>query len=125
MNLLLLTLRKNFIGRLLRRNHRASPHFDIAFWNLYDRVLQRLPRSNNAAEGWHNAFNNAVGIADSSVPNLSRKLQAEQHSALLFRRQRELGQPQPKKKRIYQQIDDAFCVIVLDYDNRKRNAVFM
>ena len=109
--------KENFIGRLLRRNRRASPRYDIALWNLYNRVLQRLPRSNNAVESWHNAFNNAVEIAHPSVPNLSRKLQAKQHSALLFRRQRELGQPQPKKKRIYQPIDDAFNAIVSNYDN--------
>ena len=110
---------ENFIGRLLRRNRRAfSPRYDFVLWNLYDRVLQRLPRSNNAVEGWHNACNNAVGIVHPSVPNLSRKLQAEQHTALLFRQQRELGQPQPKKKRIYQQIDDAFYAIASDCDNR-------
>ena len=109
---------ENFIGRLLRRNLRASPCYDIALWNLYDRVLQRLPRSNNAVKGWYNAFNNVVGIAHPPGPNLSQKFQAEQHSALLFCRQRELGQPQPKKKCIYQQIDDAFYAIVSDYDNR-------
>ena len=80
-------------------------------------MQQRLPRSNNVVEGWHNAFNNAVGIAHPSVPNLSRKLQAEQHSGHLFCRQLELGQPQPKKC-IYQQIDDAFYAVVSDYDKR-------
>ncbi len=72
----------NFVGRL-RRNRRVAPRFSIKFWNMYDRVVQNLPRSNNAVEGWHNAFNNSVGIAHPTVPNLSRKLQVEQHNMLL------------------------------------------
>ena len=36
----------NFIGRV-RRGRRNAPRFMISLWNLYDRVLTRLPRSNH------------------------------------------------------------------------------
>src|SRR5678815_2677112 len=55
-------------------------------WNQYARVLEHLPRSNNAVEGWHNAFNNVVGFAHPTTTKLARKLQQEQHSMELLRR---------------------------------------
>ena len=37
-----------YIGRL-----RRAPLFDLALWNMYDQTIGDLPRTNNAAEGWH------------------------------------------------------------------------
>ena len=33
-----------------------KPFFDHKLWNIYDRVIADLSRSNNAVEGWHNPF---------------------------------------------------------------------
>jgi hypothetical protein len=110
-------IEQNFIGRRIG-NARNAARFAIPLWNQYDRVLQKLPRSNNAVEGWHNAFNNSVGIAHPTPAALAEKLRIEQHSMAIFRRQMELGQPAPKRKRIYQRIDDALFTMVTDYPNR-------
>lgn len=32
------------------------PTFPIDLWNMHDRVLMNLPRTNNHLEGWHNGF---------------------------------------------------------------------
>ena len=40
----------------MTRNRRKNPRFDIFMWNCFERVNQDLPRTNNAIEGWHNAF---------------------------------------------------------------------
>ena len=64
----------NFVGRL-RRGRRGLPRFPIELWNQYDRVITRLPRSNNAVEGWHNAFNNVVYMAHPTPIKLAQKLQ--------------------------------------------------
>lgn len=109
----------NFIGRQ-RRGRRDRPRFAIILWNQYSRVIDNLPRSNNALEGWHNAFNNVVGCAHPSVPKLARKLQQEQHSTQLHRRQLELGTTSGKKKKIYVRINEALRSMVLDYHNRDR-----
>jgi hypothetical protein len=107
----------NFIGRK-RTNRRAEPRFPIEIWNQYRRVLNKLPRSNNSVEGWHNAFNNSVGIAHPTLAALARKLKIEQHNMVVSRQQISLGSPAPKKKKIYEKIDDALLTIVADYNNR-------
>ncbi|CAF5007613.1 unnamed protein product, partial [Rotaria socialis] len=35
---------------------RKKPQFDHKLWNIHDRVVATVPRSNNSVEGWHNAF---------------------------------------------------------------------
>ena len=46
----------NFIGRL-RRARRGPPRFSIQLWSQFSRVIHKLPRSNNAIEGWHKNYN--------------------------------------------------------------------
>lgn len=53
---LILYFEDNFIGRIMTRNRRKKPRFDISMWNCFERVNQNLPRTNNSLEGWHNAF---------------------------------------------------------------------
>ena len=48
------------VGRPSRRNMRRPPLFPHELWNLYDVVLHNLPRTNNAVEGWHRAFQRQV-----------------------------------------------------------------
>lgn len=60
-------------------------------------MLDKLPTSNNAVEGWHNAFNNSMGIALPTTENLLRELLLEQRNMLLLCRQLDLGQPPAKK----------------------------
>ena len=115
---LILYFEDNFIGRQ-RGNRRLDPRFSIDLWNQYDRVLNQLPRSNNAVEGWHNSFNNCVDIAHPTVQNLAQKLQMEQHSMFIFRRQMNLGQPAPRKKKKYQLTNAALFTMVNDYRNRQ------
>jgi hypothetical protein len=52
---------ETFIGRQ-RRGRRAQPLFNIAIWNVSDRIAGGLPRTNNAVEGWHRSFNRQVDI---------------------------------------------------------------
>ena len=115
---LILYFEDNFIGR--QRGHlRVDPRFSIELWNQHDRVPNQLPRSNNAVEGWHSAFNNNVDIAHPTVQNLTKKLQTEQHSMLIFRRQMNMRLPAPRKKRKYQQINAALFTMITDYPSRQ------
>ena len=42
-------------GRGLRPR-RETPQFPIELWNVHDRVLNDLPKANNAVQGFHNAL---------------------------------------------------------------------
>ena len=68
----------NYIGKRLPNNSRRITPFPIRIWNMYERVRQQLPRTNNVVEGWNNAFNPSVGYSHPSVSKLFKSLQREQ-----------------------------------------------
>lgn len=37
--------------------------FPCSMWNVYQAVLDDLPRSNNAIEGWHHGFNERIRVS--------------------------------------------------------------
>ena len=51
----------------MRGGVRAPPMFQHSLWNVYDRVMNNLPRTTNGVEGWHNAFNQSVGLSHANV----------------------------------------------------------
>ena len=69
---LVLYFEDTYIGRPRRRG-RANPLFPIPLWNMHERVLDGLARTNNAVEGWHRAFQ---GSLQSSHPTLWRYIEA-------------------------------------------------
>ena len=50
----------------------------MQLWNVYERVIQDLPQSNNAVEGWHRAFNNRVSTKHPSIIRLAKCILREQ-----------------------------------------------
>ncbi|CAF2563492.1 unnamed protein product [Rotaria sp. Silwood2] len=55
-----------------KSSRRGKPRFSLQLWNIYDRVIQDLSRSNNAIEGWHHAFNTSVSIKHPSITKLAK-----------------------------------------------------
>ena len=55
-----------YIGRSRRHGH-DSPLFPIEFWNAHERSLRGAASTNDAIEGWHNAFQSHMG---SNSPNI-------------------------------------------------------
>ncbi|CAF3357123.1 unnamed protein product [Rotaria socialis] len=55
-----------------------KPLFPIEIWNVYDRTVVNLPRSNNSIEGWQNAFARLVAIVHPSITKLTEKIRREQ-----------------------------------------------
>ena len=48
-------LERIYIGKLRKgsKTARLEPRYPIPSWNLHNRVLNKLPRTNNAIESWH------------------------------------------------------------------------
>ena len=59
----------NYIGAC-RGNRRLKPKFDIADWNVFNRVLSGEPRTNNALEAWNSCFNKLVSTKHPALPKL-------------------------------------------------------
>jgi hypothetical protein len=53
---------KFYIGKLRNgsKSIRNDPIFPIETWNVYERVIADLPRTNNSVEAWHKAFANGI-----------------------------------------------------------------
>ncbi|KII64466.1 hypothetical protein RF11_14847 [Thelohanellus kitauei] len=66
-----------FIGRL-RRNARTQPIFPLNIWNQYNRVLHKLPRTNNHVEDWHRAFSSSVASHRPHIFAFLKKLKEEE-----------------------------------------------
>ena len=48
-----------YIGRPGRRQRRDT-RFSHDMWNVYQRTLQELPRTNNNIDGWHRGFQSLI-----------------------------------------------------------------
>ncbi len=92
-----------YIGRSRRRG-RDSPLFPIGLWNVHERSLRGAARTNNAIEGWHNAFQSHMG---SNSPNIWRFITILRREVGLVHDQvRALarGLPLPKRRRVYRDV---------------------
>ena len=48
-------LEENYIGAVRRGRYRR-PRYTYAMWGVHDRVVDDLPHTKNAVEGWHNSI---------------------------------------------------------------------
>ena len=104
---------RTWIGALKRAGGHQNPVFEINWWNVYEHVLDDLPRTNNAVEGWHYAFNSRIQSAHAIISKLIKVIQQEQNAAEITIAQYLSGREiSPAKRRKYR-----------DYDKRMKNEV--
>ena len=106
-----------FIGRR-RRRRRGGALFSSDIWDCYQAVRDDIPRTNNAVEGWHNAFARTVQIAHPTLPRLVVKLQKEQNINQMNVERMLAGEDPPLRKKKYRDLDRRLRTVVLDYENR-------
>lgn len=86
------------LGRRRGRG-RTQPRYPIPTWNVFERTLQGVSRTNNEVEGWNRRFNTVVAKRH---PNIFALVEALGNEELYVQGQRELvasgGKPQQKKK---------------------------
>ena len=57
---------RNYMGNL-RAGVRMAPSFPHELWNAHDWVMNGLPRTTNAVEGWHHSFKRSVGKCHAKI----------------------------------------------------------
>ena len=66
-----------YFGRRTRHGRR-SPSFPLAFWSMWDRMQDRLPRTNNSVEGWHCRFQANIGASHPNIWSFLSVLKKEE-----------------------------------------------
>lgn len=66
-----------YIGRPQRRQRR-QPMFPRPLWNMHERTVQGLPRTNNAVEAWHRAFQGSMTCQHPTLWRFIETLRREQ-----------------------------------------------
>ena len=107
-----------YIGTV-RARIRQNPMFAIDFWNLFDRVGE-LPRTNNAVEGWHNAFSQSFPARNPDIWTIIRAIKKEEALVRMAMGQIAAGVDPPLQKRVYRRINENLFTVVGDYHNRQR-----
>ncbi|KAK4872511.1 hypothetical protein RN001_014540 [Aquatica leii] len=105
-----------WIGRLDRRRRR-QPLFPINMWNIYSKVVENLPRTNNAVEGWHNSFASTLNANYSCIWRFIKALKKEYSLNCVKIEQLIAGNIVPQGK-VYKDTAQRIQNIVADYENR-------
>ena len=71
---------KTYVGQQFHNDDEVSEipgTYNYPIWNMFDRVRQNKPRTNNSLEGWHGAFARGIRLHP-SVVDLAKKYRQEQ-----------------------------------------------
>ena len=70
---------KSRVRKKSRRSlERVKPRFQHVLWNVYHRILEGLPRSNNSMEGFNRGFNSQIMCSKPNIWKLLEALQREE-----------------------------------------------
>ncbi|XP_025102456.1 uncharacterized protein LOC112569024 [Pomacea canaliculata] len=86
----------------------------VAMWNVYNRVGDNLPRTNNSVEGWHRAFDKRMSVTHPTLGRLVSKLRKEQASTELMMEQLAMGVRMRKNKQ-YEKVNTRLQALVARY----------
>ena len=106
----------NYIGAI-RRGRFRRPLFPYGMWGVNDRVIDDLPRINNAVEGWHNRFNRHVGSHHADIWKIIDVIKKEEDVSRVelshIQQGRNNGNPNP----VYVRVSDRIEVVVGTFAN--------
>ena len=106
----------NYIGEQ-RRGRRLPPLFPHELWNMHNRVLNELPRTNNNLEGWHTRFSTMFRQTHPSIWEFIDKLNLDASHNRMLMAQMLAGAPPPPQKRVYRDVNARIVTLVQGYNN--------
>ena len=113
-------LERYYIGKLTLLNKRTIPRYPISTWNLYQRVLEGKPRTNNPVESWRGQLTKDEK-SHLTVNKLVEKLRKEQsHSENLVIQIKSNASVQVKRKAHLIERDLKVLKIVKSYKENEK-----
>ena len=110
-------LEDTYIGRA-HGERRLRLRYSIQCWNEYNRVISHLPRTNNAIEGWHRAFQNSIACNHPTVYSLINQFRTEQDFVELILQRIRAGEEFPQfSSQIYAKVSERIERVVEQYNN--------
>ena len=87
-------------------------------WNMHQRVMDQMPRTNNSVEGWHKAFRYGIGHPHPSFVKLLSFLQKEQSLQDAIYAKLEGGTIK-KRSKLSVEREKRIYNMISNYDNRE------
>lgn len=94
----------------------VAPTYQLEVWNLYDRILNKVPVTNNCVEGYHNALQSSITNTHPN-PNLWKLIDGLKKEECLGKKKMmdlERGD-RPHRKNKYKDIHKSICITVRSY----------
>lgn len=114
-NKLLKYVQQTWMGSKDRKSTYRSGRFPIKVWNMYDMVLNGLPRTNNATEGWCNAIRTFFDARHPQIYKFMHGVKTEQGLQEATKAQITAGNPQTKGQRKYSDLTKRLQTVVKTY----------
>ena len=84
-------------------------------WNVFKRVVMKLPRTNNPLEGLHNAVNKAIGKVNPSLFQVIKAFQDEETNARIKMNHAARGD-KPRQTKVYREVNERISHLVSNYE---------
>ena len=108
-----------YIGRFRRNSPRRPRLFPIELWNMFNRIAEELPRTNNNIESWHNSFQANVSSTHPTFWRLLDVLLREERIVRVRMLQNQAEHaPEPQRRR-YADCNASILRIVDDYPKKR------
>ena len=109
-----------YIGRYRRNAPRSPPLFAINLWNMFNRIDDELPRTNNSVEGWHRSFQGHASACHSMFWKFLSVVQKEENMIRISIVQHLAAHPTPPPRQRYLDSNRRIIRILNDYLNLQR-----
>ena len=112
-------LQRNYVeGKKIGKRFKP-PTFPPTSWSVYQRVLEGLPRTTNAVEGWHFKLNMLMRRHHVNLYAFLERLLKMEGEARWDRWRCEIGKSPPKQPKKYRTLDESIRRVVGRYDSYK------